>query len=70
MRRPEASVGGAIGLRKVAVQDADSLVSRRKATRQPRYSQVAVRSCVVEEPSHAEKQHVREPGDLQRAFAS
>ena len=25
------------------------------------------RSCVVVEPAHAEKQHVREPGDLQSA---
>ena len=36
-RRPEASVGGVIELRKIADQDADSLVSRRKATRQSRY---------------------------------
>jgi hypothetical protein len=36
-RRPEVSVGRAIELRKVAVQDADSLTSRRKATRQLRY---------------------------------
>ena len=46
-RRPEASVGGVIELRKIADQDADSLVSRRKAIRQLRYSRVAVRSCVV-----------------------
>ena len=32
-RRPEASVGGVIELRKIADQDADSLVSRRKAKR-------------------------------------
>jgi hypothetical protein len=32
-RRPEASVGGVIELRKTADQDADSLTSRRKATR-------------------------------------
>jgi hypothetical protein len=35
-RRPEASVGGVIELRKTADQDADSMVSRRKATRQLR----------------------------------
>ena len=35
-RRPEASVGRVIELRKIADQDADSLVSRRKATRQSR----------------------------------
>ena len=35
-RRPEALVGGVIELRKIADQDADSLVSRRKATRQLR----------------------------------
>ncbi|HEY3618279.1 MAG TPA: hypothetical protein VGK96_15815, partial [Candidatus Sulfotelmatobacter sp.] len=46
-RRPEASVGGVIELRKIADQDADSMVSRRKAIRQLRYSRVAVRSCVV-----------------------
>ena len=46
-RRPEASVGGVIELRKIADQDADSLVSRRKATRQSRYPRVTVRSCVV-----------------------
>jgi len=34
-------------------QDADSLPRWRKATRQPRYSRVAVRSCVVWEPAHA-----------------
>src|SRR5262249_44680859 len=26
-----------------------------------------VRSCVVQEPAHAEKQHAREPGDLRSA---
>ena len=36
-------------------QDADSMSSRRKAKRQLRYSRVAVRSCVVEEPGHADK---------------
>ena len=46
-RRPEASVGGVIELRKIADQDADSLVSRRKAKRQLRYPRVTVRSCVV-----------------------
>jgi hypothetical protein len=46
-RRPEASVGGVIELRKIADQDADSLVSRRKAKRQSRYPRVTVRSCVV-----------------------
>src|ERR1700761_967945 len=46
-RRTEALVGGVIELREVAVQDADSLSSRRKAIRQPRYTRVAVRSCVV-----------------------
>lgn len=35
-RRPEASVGGVIELRKTADQDADSLLSRRKAIRRPR----------------------------------
>src|SRR5215468_4225344 len=36
----------------------------RKATRQPRQCEWIDRSCVVEEPAHAEKQHAREPGDL------
>ena len=27
-------------------------------------TRAAVRSCVVLEPAHAEKQHAREPGDL------
>ena len=40
-------MGGVIELRKIADQDADSLVSWRKAKRQLRYSQVTVRSCVV-----------------------
>jgi len=35
-RRPEGSVGGVTELRKTADQDADSMVSRRKAIRQPR----------------------------------
>jgi hypothetical protein len=35
-RRPEGWVGGVIELRKIADQDADSLVSRRKAKRQSR----------------------------------
>ena len=47
-RRPEALVGGVIELRKVAVQDADSMTSRRKAIRQSRYTRVVVRSCVVD----------------------
>jgi hypothetical protein len=34
--RPEASVGGVIELLKIADQDADSLVSRRKTKRQSR----------------------------------
>ena len=46
-RRPKASVGVVIELRKIADQDADSLVSRRKAKRQSRYLRVTVRSCVV-----------------------
>ena len=40
-------MGGVIELRKIADQDADSLVSRRKAKRQSRYLRVIVRSCVV-----------------------
>ena len=40
-------MGGVIELRKTADQDADSLTSRRKATRQLRQTRVAVRSCVV-----------------------
>ena len=40
-------MGGVIELRKIADQDADSLVSRRKAIRQSRYTRAAVRSCVV-----------------------
>ena len=36
-RRPEASVGGVIELRKVAHRDADSMVSGRKAKRWLRY---------------------------------
>jgi len=35
-------------------QDADCMVSSRKAIRQPRYTRVVVRSCVVEEPGHAD----------------
>ena len=33
-------------------------------------SRVAGRSCVVEEPAHAEKQHAREPGDLRSVLAN
>ena len=40
-------MGGVIELRKVADQNADSLVSRRKAKRKLRYPGVTVRSCVV-----------------------
>ena len=47
-------MGGTHEFQEVAEQDADSMASRRKATRQPRYSRVAVRSCIVEEPAHAE----------------
>src|SRR5664279_694198 len=36
-------------------QDADSLANRRKAIRQLRYARVAVRSCVVGEPGHADQ---------------
>ena len=61
-------MGGLLSFEKPVDQDADSMVSRRKAIRQPRYSRVVVRSCVVEEPAHAEKQHAREPGDLQHAL--
>src|SRR5215471_13431501 len=44
-------------------QDADSIPVEegKTAAASPR---VAVRSCVVLEPAHAEKQHAREPGDL------
>ena len=46
-RKPEASVGGVIELRKIADQDADSLVSGRKAKRQLSNPRVIVRSCIV-----------------------
>jgi len=46
-RRPDVSVGGVIELRKITDQDADSVVSRRKAKRRSRYPRVTVRSCVV-----------------------
>jgi hypothetical protein len=36
-------------------QDADCMVSSGKAIRQLRYTRVAVRSCVVEEPGHTAK---------------
>jgi hypothetical protein len=49
-------------------QDADCMVSSRKAIRRLRYTRVAVRSCVVEEPGHADKRHAGEPGDLQHAL--
>src|SRR6267143_407614 len=34
-----------------------------------RKTRASSRSCVVEEPAHAEKQHAREPGDLWSASA-
>jgi hypothetical protein len=34
---------------------------------EPRETRAARRPCVVKEPPHAEKQHAREPGDLQAA---
>jgi hypothetical protein len=56
---------GLLSFEKWLDQDADSMVMRRKAIGQ---SRAAVRSCVVEEPGHAEKRHAREPGDLQHAL--
>src|SRR5262245_9340478 len=44
-------------------QDADLSEVTGKATRSVALTRVANRSCVVEEPAHAEKQHAREPGD-------
>jgi hypothetical protein len=40
-------MGGVIELRKVAFQDADSMVCRRKATRQPRYPRVAKGDVII-----------------------
>lgn len=42
-----APVGGVIELRKIADQDTDSQVSRRKAKQQLRYPRVTVPCCVV-----------------------
>ena len=39
----------------------------RKATRRPRYTRVAVRSCVVEEPAHAEKNNMHENREISSA---
>src|SRR6266851_4397626 len=67
-RRQRHRWAGRLSCEKPVDQDADFIPSRRKATRQPRQSRVDCRSCVVREPAHAEKQHAREPGDLQRAL--
>ena len=66
-RRQRYQWAGLLSFEKWLNQDADSMVMRRKAIRQSRYTRAAVRSCVVEEPGHAEKQDAREPGNLQHA---
>jgi len=58
--------GPAIELRKTQNQDADSLLIGGR--QHDCYAIIASEqsSCVVVEPAHAEKQHAREPGTLER----
>lgn len=66
-RRLEALVGGLIELRKIADQDADSLVSRRKTKRQSRYLRVTVRSCVIVESPRTLRNNMHENQEISSA---
>ena len=57
-------MGRAIELRKPKEQDADSGSDRERQHDTHANREWIDRSCVVEEPALAEKQHAREPGDL------
>ena len=60
----EVSVGRAIELRKADVLGCRLRSVEEESNTTAALTRAAVRSYVVLEPAHAEKQHAREPGDL------
>ncbi len=66
-RRQRYQWAGLLSFEKSLFQDADTLTYVEGNTAGRVESRAARRSCVVEDPAHAEKQHAREPGDLRSA---
>src|SRR6266404_5009044 len=63
-RRQRYWWAGLLSFEKPMEQDADSIPSGGRQHDNHVNREWIVRSCVVLEPAHAEKQHAREPGDL------
>src|SRR5712664_653049 len=63
-RRQGYRWAGLLSFEKTQNQDADSFLIGGRQHGCIAISRAGSRSCVVEEPAHAEKQHAREPGDL------
>src|SRR5258708_21444616 len=61
---------GLLSFEKPMEQDADSIPSGGRQHDNHVNRELIVRSCVVLEPAHAEKQHAREPGYLPHALVS
>ncbi len=66
-RRQRYQWAGLLSFEKSLFQDADTLTYVEGNTAGRVESRAARRSCVVEDPAHAEKQHAREPGGLRSA---
>src|SRR5271157_2047675 len=69
-RRQRYWWAGLLSFEKPMEQDADSIPSGGRQHDNHVNREWIVRSCVVLEPAHAEKQHAREPGDLPHALVS
>jgi hypothetical protein len=69
-RRQRYWWAGLLSFEKPMEQDADSIPSGGRQHDNHVNREWIVRSCVVLEPAHAEKQHAREPGYLPHALVS
>jgi hypothetical protein len=69
-RRQRYWWAGLLSFEKPMEQDADAIPSGGRQHDNHVNREWIVRSCVVLEPAHAEKQHAREPGDLPHALVS